>query len=194
MSPFFAKFVSRFHILNTQESSCAMTPCFVFWVAPELQCFHARHLVPGTLWFHKPNTWETDCNYSCFVLNCSWIAFMPDYLRSSTYQIYAISHTEYLRIWLQSILFCSKLLLNCNAFIHTIWDPVPFKSVCFHIPNAWESDCNWYRFVPSCSSIATNPFCAKFLLNCNAFSHRLSGIQYPIKLPTCKRLDHLSNN
>jgi hypothetical protein len=158
-----------------------------------LQRFHARHLMPGTWWFHKP---------------------------------------KYIRIWLQSLLFCSELLLDCiharlfeiqylsNVcdFTQNTWEsncnqscfvPSCFwiamlsytpseiqypSNLCFHIPNARESDCNWYYFVPSCPSIAINPFCAEFLLNCNAFSYRLSRIQYPIKVPTCKRLDHLSNN
>lgn len=125
MSPFFAKFVSRFHILNTQESSCAMTPYFVFWVAPELQCFHARHLMPWYL---------------------------------------VISQTQYMRIWLQSLLFCSELLLDC---IHARLFEIQYLS----------NVCNFTHRILE-NLIAVNPVLFQVASKLQCF-HRPSEIQYP---------------
>ncbi len=101
-------------------------------------------------------------NLIAITLVLFWIApgFMPDYFRSSTYQMYAISRILDNLIAINPVLFQVASELQC---FHTQHLRSSTLQICVFSHS--KSSRIWYCFVPSCSSIAINPFCAKFLLN-----------------------------
>lgn len=121
-----------------------------------LDCIHARlfeiqYLSNLCDFTHRILENLTAINPVLFQVASELQCFHTHHLRSSTLQICVFSHSKCLRIWLQLIPFCSKLLLNCNqSFLcqvspelqcfltQIVWDPIPHQIA--YLQETWSSE------------------------------------------------------